>query len=68
MTQSQLNYAVSKATGDDYDIIESRGFSLVSEDPPLREDDFRAILLVEQQIEAECELATRRQTPFASVA
>ncbi len=68
MTQSQLNHAVSKATGDDCDIIESRGFSLISEEAPVQEDDFLALLTAWQQVEAESEAATRRQTAFASVA
>ena len=39
MTQSQLNRAVSNATGEDFEVIERRGFSLVDEDLPADDED-----------------------------
>ena len=39
MTQSQLNRAVSNATGEDFEVIERRGFSLVDQDLPAEDDD-----------------------------
>ena len=68
MTQAQLNRAVSKATGDDCDVIDRRGFTLVDDEQPLQEDDLLALVTDWQRLEAEREAATRRQTPFASVA
>lgn len=44
MTQSQLNRAVSKATGEDFEVIARRGFSLVDEDPAEEEDDLRQFI------------------------
>ena len=44
MTQAQLNRAVSKSTGDDFDVIDRRGFSLVDDEPPLQEDDLLALV------------------------
>jgi len=38
MTQAQLNRAVSNATGEDFEVIVRRGFSLLEEDFP-EEDD-----------------------------
>ena len=34
MTQAQLDRAVSKATGESFEVIARRGFSLVDEDSP----------------------------------
>ena len=68
MTQAQLNRAVSQATGDDCEVIDRRGFSLVDDEPPLEDDDLLALVTDWQQLEAEHEAATRRQTPYASVA
>ena len=53
MTQSQLNRAVSRATGEDYDLIDHRGFSLVDDESPLKDDDFEALMLDWDQIQAE---------------
>lgn len=68
MTQSELNRAVSKATGDDCDVIDRRGFTLVDDGLPLEDDDLLALVTDWQQLEAEREAAIRRQTPYASVA
>ena len=68
MTQAQLNRAVSQATGDDCDVIERRGFSLIDDEPPLQDDDLLALVTDWQRLEAEGEAATRRQSPYASVA
>jgi len=35
MTQTELHRAISRATGDDVEVIARRGFSLVDEDAPL---------------------------------
>ena len=44
MTQAQLNRAVSKSTGDDFDVIDRRGFSLVDDEPPVQDDDLLALI------------------------
>ncbi len=53
MTQSQLNRAVSRATGEDFDLIEHRGFSLVDDECPLQDDDLMALIVDWDQIQAE---------------
>ena len=68
MTQAQLNRAVSKATGDDFDLIDRRGFSLVDDEPPVQEDDLLALITAWQQIEAEQDSAANRRSHLASVA
>ena len=45
MTRSQLNQAVSRATGEDYDLIDHRGFSLVDDELPLQNDDLEALMI-----------------------
>ena len=39
LVQSQLNKAVSQATGEDFELIDHRGFSLVDENSPLEDGD-----------------------------
>ena len=68
MTQAQLNRAVSKSTGDDFDVIDRRGFSLVDDEPPLQEDDLLALVTDWQQVEAEQDSAANRRSHLASVA
>lgn len=68
MTQSQLNRAVSHATGDDCEVIARHGFSLVDDECPVQDDDLLALVTDWQQLEAEHVAATRRQTPYASIA
>lgn len=53
MTHSQLNHAVSRATGETYDLIDHRGFSLVDDEMPLQEDDLEALMIDWDQIHAE---------------
>ncbi|WP_397570411.1 hypothetical protein [Schlesneria sp. T3-172] len=53
MTQNQLNRAVSRATGEDYDLIDHRGFSLVDDELPLQSDDLEALMIDWDQIQAE---------------
>lgn len=53
MTQSQLNQAVSRATGDDFDVIDRRGFSLVDDECPVQEDDMLALIVDWDRIQAE---------------
>lgn len=68
MTQSQLNRAVSRATGDDFDVIDHRGFSLVDEDAPLQDDDLEALVVDWDHIQAEQATAMfpDRQEPHAA--
>ncbi len=68
MTQAQLNRAVSKATGDDCDVIDRRGFTLVDDEPPLQEDDLLALVTDWQRLEAEQDAAARRRPHLGSVA
>ena len=53
MTQSQLNRAVSRATGEDFELIDQRGFSLVSDDPPVDEADMEALIVDWDQIQTD---------------
>ena len=53
MTQHQLNRAVSAATGEDFDVIASRGFSLVEEETPDEDDDLRQYIDWDQRDEDE---------------
>ncbi len=68
MTQAQLNRAVSKSTGDDFDVIDRRGFSLVDDEPPVQDDDLLALINDWQQIEDEQATAANRRSHLASVA
>ena len=53
MTQTQINRAVSRATGEDCDLIDRRGFSLVDDELPLQNDDLEALMIDWDQIQAE---------------
>ena len=53
MTQSQLNRAVSRATGDDFDVIDRHGFSLVDDESPIQDDDLEALIVDWDQIQAD---------------
>ncbi len=68
MTQSQLNRAVSRATGEDFDLIDHRGFSLVDDQSPLQDDDLEALIVDWDQIQAEQATAMfrDRQAPQAA--
>ncbi len=68
MTQAQLNRAVSKATGDDCDVIDRRGFTLVDDEPPLQEDDLLALVTDWQRLQAEQDAVARRRPQLGSVA
>ena len=68
MTQAQLNRAVSKATGDDCDVIDRHGFTLVDDEPPLQEEDLLALVTDWQSLEAEQQSAANRRSHLASVA
>jgi hypothetical protein len=45
MTQSQLNRAVSKATGEDIGMIVRRGFNLVHTEQPIEVEDIEALIV-----------------------
>ena len=45
MTTRQLHRAISRATGEDVDLIAHRGFSLVDEETPPAEDDWERVAL-----------------------
>lgn len=68
MTQSQLNRAVSRATGEDCELIDRRGFSLVEDECPVQDADLLALVTDWQRFAAENEAAIRRQTPLGSIA
>ena len=53
MTQVQLNKAVCRATGEDYDLIDRLGFSLVDEQSPLQEDDMESLIVDWDRVQAE---------------
>ena len=52
MTTRQLHQAVSRATGEDADVIAQRGFTLVEEETPLADDDWESLALDWDEIEA----------------
>jgi len=62
MTTRQLHQAVSRATGEDADLIARRGFSLVDEEAPLADDDWAAMALDWDQLDAE----QREDQPIAA--
>ena len=68
MTQSQLNRAVSRATGEDYELIDHRGFSLLDDEMPLQNDDLEAQMIDWDQIQADQATAIfrDRQAPQAA--
>ena len=68
MTQSQLNQAVSRATGDDFDVIDSRGFSLVDDECPVQEDDLQALVVDWDRVQAEQTTAMFRDRQVPQVA
>ena len=68
MTQSQLNKAVSRATGDDFDVIDRRGFNLVDDECPVQEDDLQALVLDWDRIQAEQTTAMFRDRQAPHVA
>lgn len=68
MTQSQLNRAVSRVTGDDFDVIDHRGFSLVDDECPIQEDDLQALIVDWDQIQAEQTTAMFRDRQAPQVA
>ena len=68
MTQSQLNQAVSRATGDDFDVIDHRGFSLVDDECPVQEDDMQALVVDWDRIQAEQSTAMFRDRQAPRVA
>jgi|GEM_PF-857621 hypothetical protein len=53
MNQAQINRAVSRATGEDFEVIERRGFSLVEEESPLDDTDIEALIVDWDKIQAE---------------
>ena len=66
MNQAQINRAVSRATGEDFEVIERRGFSLVDDEPPLDDSDIEALILDWDQIQAEqtTSMFRDRQKPY----
>lgn len=53
MTKSRFTNAIARATGEDYDIIAHRGFSLVSDECPLIDDDLDLLIADWDRIQAE---------------
>ena len=48
MTQTQLNRAVARVTGDDLAVVAAHGFNLVEEDDPGCDDDRQLLMMMEQ--------------------
>lgn len=53
MTTQQLHRAVSRATGEDVDLIARRGFSLVEDKAPLADDNWAAMALDWDQLDVD---------------
>lgn len=68
MTQNQLNRAVSRATGEDFELIDARGFSLVDDELPLQDDDLEALMIDWDQMQAEQAMAMFRDRQSPQVA
>jgi hypothetical protein len=47
LTQTQLNRAVARATGDDVAVIAAHGFSLLEDEFPAVDDDQELLMLME---------------------
>ena len=62
MTTRQLHCAVSRATGEDIDLIAQRGFSLVEDERPDTDDDWAAMALDWHRLDAE----RREHRPIAA--
>jgi hypothetical protein len=68
MTQSELNRAVARMTGEDQETIACRGFSLVDADAPLVEDDLELLIVDGDQLQAERNTAMLAPRGLATVA
>lgn len=53
MTVEQVNAAVARATGEDIDLIAGRGFSLIDEQPSTSDEEWEALALDWDLLEAE---------------
>ncbi|WP_010583152.1 hypothetical protein [Schlesneria paludicola] len=53
MTVEQLNAAVARATGEDIDLIAGRGFSLIDECPSTSDEEWEALALDWDRLDAE---------------
>ena len=53
MTTRQLHQAVSRATGEDVELIARRGFTLVDDDRPAADEDWAELALDWDQFDAE---------------
>lgn len=53
MTTRQLHQAVSRATGEDVDLIAHRGFSLVDDEFPAANEDWELLALDWDQLQAQ---------------
>lgn len=53
MTKSRFTNAIARATGEDYGVIARRGFSLVSNECPLNDEDIQALISDWNRIQAE---------------
>ena len=62
MTTRQLHHAVSRATGEDVELIAHRGFSLVDVDQPDCDEDWAAMALDWDRLDAE----QREHRPIAA--
>jgi hypothetical protein len=53
MNQTQLNRAVARATGEDVEVIASRGFDVVEVEANGFDDDWDALIVDWEQLQAE---------------
>ena len=60
MTMRQLHQAISRATGEDVELIAHRGFSLVNDDPGLVDDDWETLALDWDDLETQRSAGSRR--------
>jgi hypothetical protein len=68
MTQTELHRAISRATGDDVEVIARRGFSLLEDEHPASEDDLAAHVVDWDQLQADRNTAVLTRRGLAAVA
>ena len=65
MTQTELHRAISRATGEDVDLVARWGFSLVDDKEPLAEDDLESLTLDWDAVQAAQHVALFRDRNLA---
>lgn len=67
MTRNKLHRAVAQATGDDFDLVMSRGFSLVDDASALHDEDWDSLIADWDRARAESNHVSTRQDCLSRV-